>query len=86
MVWYDYQSALGLDETVNEAGLNPELIGRWVQEKHPKSGWNGIGASYKVRPDDKEVASLGPDFQHHWNQNFVHGAPRPLTQGFFFLG
>ena len=32
----------------------------------------------KLRPDDADVAALGPDFQQTWNQDFKNDPSQPL--------
>ncbi|KAI0424088.1 GMC oxidoreductase [Xylaria sp. FL1042] len=42
-------------------------------------GWNGFEITGKLRPDAPSVASLGPDSEAEWNQNFANNPNKPMV-------
>lgn len=78
LLLYTYKSSLNPDETIDgilTGALNPiELI----QNNHKILGWNAQDVTCKLRPSNKDVASLGPAFQEVWNEGFRDNPNRPL--------
>ena len=73
-----YKTSLAPEET-NDALLSGRLdFKKAVEEKNPILGWNSIDLSSKLRPNDAEVASLGPEFEAAWEKDFKDEPSRPL--------
>ncbi|KAK7705270.1 hypothetical protein SLS64_008107 [Diaporthe eres] len=49
-------------------------------------GWNGVDITCKIRPSDRDVASLGPDFEKVWERDFKSNPDRPLAMMAAFNG
>ena len=67
-----------LEETldaITSGRSNPEEL---IKSGDKILGWNAMDITCKLRPDDADVAALGPDFQQAWNQDFKNSPNRPL--------
>ncbi|KAI1357250.1 alcohol oxidase [Xylaria arbuscula] len=75
---YPYKSSLNEDETLDgilTGKLNPAEL---IEKKHEILGWNAQDVTCKLRPTDKDVAALGPEFQEAWDGNFKDDLNKPL--------
>lgn len=42
-------------------------------------GWNCLDGTGKLRPNDKDIADLGPKFKENWDRDFKNQTDRPLA-------
>jgi alcohol oxidase len=75
---YPYITGLQPHETIDEILRNPARRQEFVDNKDERLGWNSIDISAKLRPSDKDVAALGPEFKAAWDQDFAAHPDRPL--------
>lgn len=78
MLLYPYKSSLNPDETIDgilTGNLNPAEL---IQNNDKILGWNAQDVTCKLRPTDKDVASLGPVFQEVWDEEFKDSPNKPL--------
>ncbi|KAI1412251.1 alcohol oxidase [Hypoxylon sp. FL1857] len=75
---YPYKSSLNPDETMDgilSGNLNPAEL---IQNNDKILGWNAQDVTCKLRPTDKDVASLGPAFKEVWDEEFGSSPNKPL--------
>lgn len=78
MMIYSYKSSLDREETL-DALYSGRLDSRdLVDQSAAIMGWNSVDVSCKLRPEEAEVASLGPAFEKLWNEEFKPEPDRPL--------
>ncbi|KAI1073521.1 GMC oxidoreductase-domain-containing protein [Whalleya microplaca] len=78
MMLYSYKSRLGPKETldgINSRGLNSTEF----MTNDKILGWNSVDAQCKLRPDEADVANLGPKFQNAWDKEFKSYTNKPMT-------
>ncbi|KAH7014854.1 alcohol oxidase-like protein [Ilyonectria destructans] len=78
LVLYPYRTNLQPHETIDCILSGRSDAAKLMEEKAKILGWNSIDISAKLRPTDAEVASLGPEFQAAWDQDFKPIPDRPL--------
>ncbi|KAK6583677.1 hypothetical protein PZA11_003407 [Diplocarpon coronariae] len=94
LLLYPYKSDLGEGETLDGILSGRKDFIRALEAKDPMLGWNGIGTSYppslcvdstdwtdicaKLRPTEKEIATLGPEFRKDWDKYFANYPTRPM--------
>jgi hypothetical protein len=80
MFLYGYKSAFNADDT-GDAFLYGALgsTSDLMEKKHRILGWNIQEVQGKVRPSEKEVDSLGPDFREAWDAKFKEHPEKPLA-------
>lgn len=79
LVAYAYRSNLGPHETFDRltAGhVTPEQL---IETNDPMLGWNAQDATSKLRPNEAQVAALGPEFQEAWDRDFKNEPLKPLA-------
>jgi len=52
-------------------------LGELIQKNDPFLGWNAADVTSKLRPSDKAVAALGPEFQAAWDRDYKNDPSRP---------
>lgn len=75
---YPYMSSLEPDETLDALNARRLDPGDLIKENHPILGWNSVDAQCKLRPTEADVASLGPQFQEAWNNEFRDVTDKPM--------
>ncbi|KAI1131601.1 alcohol oxidase-like protein [Nemania abortiva] len=73
-----YRSSLAPEETLDAlAGgrLDPAQL---LAENHKMLGWNAMDLTCKLRPNDADIAALGPGFQQAWDRDFKSRPDKPL--------
>ncbi|RYP77333.1 hypothetical protein DL771_001128 [Monosporascus sp. 5C6A] len=73
-----YKSSLTPEETLDGLFSGKLDPGHLIQTNDRILGWNAQDVTCKLRPNDSEVASLGPEFQEAWNKEFKDNTNRPL--------
>lgn len=76
---YIYRSNLTPDETLDGMVTGTFDIPSMLQNRDDKVGWNCVDGNGKIRPNDVDVAGLGPDFQKLWDQEYKDKPDRPLA-------
>ncbi|KAI0477587.1 alcohol oxidase-like protein [Xylariaceae sp. FL0804] len=78
MMKYAYRSDLGPRETLDcltNGTVDPrELFFR----KDPILGWNGMDMVCKLRPFERDIPALGPNFREAWDRDFKPYPNKPL--------
>ncbi|KAI5867650.1 alcohol oxidase-like protein [Durotheca rogersii] len=65
-----YKSSLEVPETLDGLANGKFDIPSMIASNDKILGWNCLDATCKVRPNDADVAALGPDFQKAWDAEF----------------
>ncbi|KAG4433517.1 hypothetical protein IFR05_011000 [Cadophora sp. M221] len=73
-----YKTSLELHETNNALLGELQTLEDAIKEDNPNVKWNTVDVAAKIRPDDKEVAALGLDFQAAWDRDFRNEPSKPL--------
>lgn len=73
-----YETSLPPEKTTNIFWTGKVNTDEAVNNKHEMLGWNGTDVCAKVRPSAADVASLGPEFQAAWEQDFASDPNRPM--------
>ncbi|KAH9904863.1 GMC oxidoreductase-domain-containing protein [Xylariomycetidae sp. FL2044] len=81
-----YKSNLPLSESLDGVFDNLDQIPKLVAQNDRVLSWHGFDASSKIRPSDREVDSLGPQFKELWKQDFWAKHKRPLASIFIYSG
>ena len=81
LVVYPYLSSLNEDETVDALISGRLDVGEQIKQNAPILGWNAMDIIYKLRPTDAEAASLGPQFEKVWEEEFKNEPNKPLASG-----
>ena len=79
LILYPYLTSLEPNDTIDRVLRNPAGREEMIAKKDPHLGWNSIDVCSKMRPSDKDVAALGPEFQAAWDRDFKNMPDRPLT-------
>lgn len=76
---YGYKSNFTAEET-GDALLHGRMgsMEELMKEKHKILGWNAQEVQSKVRPSEKEVDDLGPEFRKAWDAEFKDRPEKPL--------
>ncbi|TVY31638.1 Alcohol oxidase, partial [Lachnellula subtilissima] len=78
LLLYPYKTTLPTSESLDGILSGRKDFVKALGVKDPILGWNGIDLCSKLRPTDREVAALGPDFQADWDRAFAPYPTRPL--------
>ncbi|KAI8633366.1 GMC oxidoreductase [Xylariaceae sp. FL1651] len=78
MMTYSYKSSLEPEETVDAISSGRLDLHDLIKRNEPILGWNSIDAYCKLRPDEADIASLGPAFEKMWREEYQDRADRPL--------
>jgi choline dehydrogenase-like flavoprotein len=76
---YIYRSNLTPDETLDGMVTGTFDIPSMLQNRDDRVGWNCVDGNGKIRPNNVDVAGLGPDFQKLWDQEYKDKPDRPLA-------
>lgn len=72
-------SCVFFDSFFNQRLINPSAaLAQWDVDGSGLVGSNGVDAAIKMRPNDDEVADLGPDFTDRWNTFYKDKPDKPL--------
>ncbi|KAH7303169.1 alcohol oxidase-like protein [Stachybotrys elegans] len=83
---YQYKSDLAAEETLDGIITGTFDIPGMLQRGDKITGWNCLEGTGKLRPDDKDLGHLGPQFQEVWDRDFKNQADRPLTLMVLIMG
>ncbi|KAH9904388.1 GMC oxidoreductase [Xylariomycetidae sp. FL2044] len=75
---YRYKACLQPDETLDVLFSGRLALDEAIAQKSPLLGWNGCDIAGKLRPNDDDIAALGPEFQEAWDKDFKDQPTRPL--------
>jgi alcohol oxidase len=78
LVLYPYKTSLKPEKTIDGFLAGRKDFGEAIQNKDPMLGWNAIDISSKIRPTDKEIEAMGPQFKEHWDKDFKDRPTRPV--------
>lgn len=78
LLLYPYKSNLDEAETLDGILSGRKDFVKALGEKDPMLGWNGIDICAKLRPSEKEIAQMGPEFKKDWDKFFANYPTRPL--------
>ncbi|KAI0903248.1 GMC oxidoreductase-domain-containing protein [Ustulina deusta] len=78
MMVYSYKSCLTPEETLDSIVCGRVSPQELVDNNASILGWNGIDAYCKIRPNDSEIPTIGPEFEETWKKDFRDLADRPL--------
>lgn len=84
LVGYPYHSSLEVEETMD--AFNTGRIDDGDLEGNRVLGWNGVDITCKIRPSQRDVASLGSDFEKVWERDFKSNPDKPLAMMAAFNG
>ncbi|KAK7719626.1 hypothetical protein SLS64_001803 [Diaporthe eres] len=77
---YPYFSNLAPADTLDKFIYgSQETQEKLIENKHKMLGWNAQEVQGKVRPNESEVAALGPEFQAAWDREFKPSPDKPLA-------
>jgi alcohol oxidase len=78
LVLYPYKTSLKPEKTIDGFLAGRKDFGESIQNNDPMLGWNAIDISSKIRPTDKEIEAMGPQFKEHWDKDFKDRPTRPV--------
>jgi choline dehydrogenase-like flavoprotein len=78
LVFYPFRTNLEPHETMDEVLRVKEVRDKMVSEKRALLRWNTCDVAMKIRPTEKEVDELGPEFRKVWNRDFRDAPNRPI--------
>jgi alcohol oxidase len=78
LVLYPYKTSLKPEKTIDGFLAGRKDFGEAIQNNDPMLGWNAIDISSKIRPTDKEIEAMGPQFKEHWDKDFKDRPTRPV--------
>jgi alcohol oxidase len=78
LVLYPYKTSLKPEHTIDGFLSGRKDFGEAMQKKDPMLGWNAIDVCSKIRPTDKEIEAMGPQFKKHWDKDFANRPTRPV--------
>ncbi|RYP24015.1 hypothetical protein DL766_007387 [Monosporascus sp. MC13-8B] len=70
LIFCPYKSSLTPEETLDGIISGKLGPGQLIQSNGKIMGWTAQDVTCKLRPDDSEVVSLGPEFQEAWDKEF----------------
>lgn len=73
-----YLSTLPSNETYNGIFEDPESLQDLLAHNNSKLGWNAHEITSRLRPSEREVRSMGSEFEAAWNQDFKSAPTRAL--------
>lgn len=78
LVLYPYKTSLKPEHTIDAFLAGRKDFGEAIQNNDPMLGWNAIDVCSKIRPTDKEIDAMGPEFKEHWDKDFKDRPTRPV--------
>ena len=78
LVLYPYKTSLKPEQTLDGLLSGRKDFGEAMKNNDPILGWNGIDAASKIRPTNKEIEAMGPQFKEHWDRDFENRPTRPV--------
>lgn len=76
---YLYRSDLAADETLDGIITGTFDIPVMISRNDKLTGWNCLDGTGKLRPNDKDIADLGPKFKENWDRDFEKQTDRPMA-------
>ena len=73
-----YKTNLELEETLDHILDGRENIAQAIEDRKPTLGWNGLDVAGKFRPNEAEIAAMGPEFGKLWDEGWADVPERPL--------
>ena len=77
---YPYKSNLAPEETADRlmtGGM--EVVTEMMQKGEKILGWNAQDVTCKLRPNEEDIAAMGPKFKEAWDRHFRDVPDKPLT-------
>ncbi|KAH0398749.1 alcohol oxidase, partial [Aureobasidium melanogenum] len=78
LILYPYKTSLKPSETLDGLLSGRKDFGEAIQNQDPMLGWNAVDVCSKIRPTDKEIEAMGPNFKEHWDRDFKDRPTRPV--------
>lgn len=78
LILYPYKTNLKPEETLDAYLSGRKDFMEAVKNNDPILGWNAIDICSKIRPTDKEIKAMGPEFKQHWDKDFQDRPTRPV--------
>lgn len=75
---YPYKTSVGPEETMDGLLAGRLNLAELIPKNDPLLSWNGVDVQCKLRPNDADVASLGPDFQTAWDKAYKDFPDKPM--------
>jgi len=79
LLLYPYKTNLKEHQTIDGILSGRKDAAEMIKNNDKMLGWNAIDVCAKLRPSEKEVASLGSEFQTVWDRDFKNTPNRPLV-------
>lgn len=78
LLLYPYKTNLKADETIDGVLSGRKEVSSMLEANDKMLGWNGIDVAAKIRPTEKAIQDLGPEFRAAWDKDFKNQPNRPL--------
>lgn len=75
---YPYKTSVGPEQTMDGLLTGRVNVADLIPKNDPLLSWNGVDVQCKLRPSDKDIASLGSHFQAAWDKDFKNTPDKPL--------
>lgn len=79
LMLYAYRSSLAPEDTFDALATGRVDPGELIKNNAKILGWNAMDIACKIRPNEADVAALGPDFQEAWDCDFKNNPNKPLV-------
>ncbi|KAI8630517.1 putative alcohol oxidase [Xylariaceae sp. FL1651] len=73
-----YVTSLVPDETLDAIATGRKAVPTMIATNDPQLGWNGIDVAGKIRPEEAEAQSLGPEFYELWKKDWSPNPQKPM--------
>ncbi|KAI8931137.1 hypothetical protein NX059_011491 [Plenodomus lindquistii] len=78
LLLYPYKTSLSPEDTIDGVLSGRRDVPKMLETKDKMLGWNSIDISAKIRPTEKDIDALGPEFRAAWDKDFANEPNRPL--------
>lgn len=75
---YPYKTSLEPEDTLDSLLSGRLNVGELLERKDPILSSNSVDVQCKLRPDDTDIAQMGPEFQAAWDKNFRDSPDKPM--------
>lgn len=75
---YPYKTSVGPEETMDGLLAGRLNLAELIPKNDPILSWNGVDVQCKLRPNDADIASLGPEFQAAWDKSYKDFPDKPM--------
>lgn len=83
---YVYKSKLAAKDTWESIYNGTRDPAQMVATNDKILSWNGVDAAAKLRPNEADISSLGPQFQEFWATDYQKNEQKPLSGLIFING